>query len=396
MVTRPIVAAARAASPGFVALDAGESSVAAALACAASAFAHLVVAAAFAALWIAPWKLEEEKRAEKKEPPPPDPITWVEAAELEPGTDVPVADQVEPSKEQPAEEAAAAPAPPVEAVAPEVAAAPPAPVAKLESVVDAHPHYAVRGPSQDLVDHLTEERVAVLQASPEIGIVGSRAGTGGGTASGNGTAGTSVDAATTAREKAPDLAARFTKELPRYAADIEGWTTLTVGTLPATEFTIELGDDGRVVRPTEEQKPPDEKRAALTLSVTRTLRSLVTKLALPGLPVQAGSLRVKVKATISDGAPREAGDEIELSFTYDGKARKGAGTFVLRSGRTVTFDVEVVAVEPKDPPAEAPASDASEPPPSPSSSASASAPSAQPAPSASAPPAKAPDAPSNR
>src|SRR5690606_33573609 len=46
-----------------------------------------------------------------------------------------------------------------------------------------------------------------------------------------------------ARASAPDLAARFTKELPKYAAGIETWTTTDTGATKEVTVTIELGDD---------------------------------------------------------------------------------------------------------------------------------------------------------
>lgn len=307
----------------------------AALACLGSGVAHALIAAAFAALWIAPWQLEEERRGHAP-PPPVDAMTWVES---EPGADVPVAD-VSDAPVQAVHAPIAAPAP----VTPE--AAPPPPEAAggkaRPALVNELVAVRVRPPVPKPQEPAAVEN-AILEAANGTTTASSMTPSG----SGSGDAPSAAAAPAEAREKAPDLAARFTKELPRYAADIESWADADAGESEELAFEITLSETGRVVRPESEPPlPAGPRESALTTSLRRAASALVTKLALPGEPVGAGVLRLKVRAKITDGPQRPAGDEIELAFSYDGATRRGLGTFTLRSGRSVTFVVVVAAVQP--------------------------------------------------
>lgn len=341
-----------AALPYAASLGRGAGGASEAFACIASAIGHALLAVAFAAVWITPWQLEQEKR--RREPmvlPPPDPITWVTT---EPGTDVPVADQGTDKEDDappgaaPGDDLAATPVEPptpVEAPTPD----PPdvSPKLHMKGPVSEAPESEYRAGTAQIVERLAAKDVSTDLVKNEPRRIAVR---GAGLPGATGVGGAAMGGPGEARAKAPDLAARLTKELPRYAADVSAWKTTAAGTSKALAFTLELDDDGKVVRPTEPSPaPPGEKEAALALSFDRTMRALVMKLALPDLPVQAGLLKVTVRAIVIDGPAREVGDDLELSFAYDGPARKGVGTFVLRSGRTVAFHVEVTSVEPKDP-----------------------------------------------
>lgn len=329
-----------------------------------SVVAHALVALALAAVWLDRGALEEERRRKAlEEQLPPPPISFVEAETLEEdAAPAALADQVDPGKEDAAqghdvvamaEPRPAAPAPPpppppapvpVKVTppappkpAPKPEPAPPAPVTTEDPVA---PVASVTPPSPDPAPAPPGAKASGassgdVAAAPAPATSAAPAG------------GTDVgDGGGAAREKAPDLAARFTKELSRYAADIPGWTKVPSGSSHTATVTIELDDRGRVVVP-KGLILPNVREPELALSVQRTLSALVTKLALPGHPVRAGTMTVKIRATASDGAERPEGEEIKLETSYDPQTKVGKSSFSLRSGRAVTFEITVILVEPR-------------------------------------------------
>jgi hypothetical protein len=143
-------------------------------------------------------------------------------------------------------------------------------------------------------------------------------------------------------KKAPDLAARFTKELPAYAYPVAGWEELADGQGGSISFTITLDDRGKIVRegdPIPSKPPPPP---ALAESIRRTLGALRMTLALPGQPVRAGKLTVKVSASVVHGSPRPDIQKFRIESKYE--KRTGRAEFELESGLLVTFDVVVESV----------------------------------------------------
>lgn len=306
-----------------------------------SVVAHLLFVAMFTAAWLQPKTLEEEEARRKMAPPPPPPIEWVEA-ELG-ATDARVADQSE-GKEQPQGEG------PAEAPAPLTPTPPPPPkeapraAPKPLSIPKAPPAPkppAVEGPEMLVLKTLDQATMVERTSGSTVG--SSRAYEGGST----GAEGSPASAGGPRVEHAPDLAARFTKELPRWAADVPAWQTASEGFTLERTVTIRLDETGHVDRSAASTKPEEED--ALLSSIERTLRALVTKLELPDHPVGAGTLVVQVRATVHDVPPREEGDEIALAFEYDKKQRNGKGTFTKRNGRSVEFTTKVVEVKATEP-----------------------------------------------
>lgn len=149
------------------------------------------------------------------------------------------------------------------------------------------------------------------------------------------------DDGTTSAEHAPDVVARFAKDLPRWGIELLKWSEVATDSKLEARLTIELDATGRVALPPED---PDGAKDALTVTIQRTLRGLFTKLALPDHPVAAGRVTVTVQATVTDGAPIDDKD-IQISFSYTSEERKGRSRFVLKTGRSVVFEIAVVSVE---------------------------------------------------
>jgi hypothetical protein len=144
-------------------------------------------------------------------------------------------------------------------------------------------------------------------------------------------------------KKAPNLAERFTHELPKYAHAIEGWEKLESGPAGSIRVTLVLDADGKIVQ-TEDpvpSKPPPPP--ALAEAVRRVAKGLRMTLALPGHPVAAGKLEATVSARVEHGAPQPQPDELGLG-REEFKGKKGRSWFWLRSGLKVTFDVTVEQV----------------------------------------------------
>ncbi len=310
-----------------------------------SLVAHLLFVGMFTAAWLQPRTLEEEA-ARKNLPPPPPPIEWVEA-DLG-ATDAQVADQNLEEKEEEPQGAAPTPAPaPLAPVAPPEpaptkAAPPPAPTPPAKARPSPGPqaekmavlHVLESGPSS-ATDMVAVRGTPTGSGDASVGRVGSVAPSADGSVPG-GQGGPHV-------ERAPDLAARFTKELPRWAADVPGWQSAHDGFTLERTVVVRLDEEGRVDREARLGKEGEDD--ALLSSIQRTLRALVTPLALPDRPRGPGALTLQIRGVVTDGPPRDAGEEIALAFDYDKKLRSGNGSLSKRDGRGVLFTVKVVSVE---------------------------------------------------
>jgi hypothetical protein len=143
-------------------------------------------------------------------------------------------------------------------------------------------------------------------------------------------------------KKAPDLAQKFTKDLPSVAAGVEGWTKLPDGPAGSVKITLLLDEKGKVVKdrdpiPSEPAPPPE-----LAESVRRTAKSLFVTLALPGHPVRAGKLTLTVSARVQHGPARPEIQKFRIESNFS--AKRGDAEFELESGLKVSFDVKVDGV----------------------------------------------------
>ncbi|NUO51640.1 MAG: hypothetical protein HOV80_22520 [Polyangiaceae bacterium] len=144
-------------------------------------------------------------------------------------------------------------------------------------------------------------------------------------------------------KKAPNLAERFTHELPRYAHAIEDWEKLESGPAGSIRATLVLDADGKIVQTEDPVPSKPTPPAALAEAVRRVAKGLRMTLALPGHPVHAGKLEVTVSAKVEHGAPQPQPDELGLG-REEFKGKKGRSWFWLRSGLKVTFDVTIEQV----------------------------------------------------
>ncbi len=142
--------------------------------------------------------------------------------------------------------------------------------------------------------------------------------------------------------RAPDLASRFTKELPRYASGVEAWSELADGATSRVRVSIALDDRGKVVAKRDPIPEHPAPPAALAESVRRTVGALIATFALPGHPVRSGVLVLEVSARVAHGAPRPDIEKYRLETTF--MEAKGDALFELESGLLVTFEVKVESV----------------------------------------------------
>ncbi len=242
----------------------------------------------------APAEPKAEPKAELKAEPAPNPV------EAEPG-----------------QEPQGVPGGPVEA-----SHAPP-PAAPSSASRSSEKAFAVRGPDEGV-----PAGVAGAAAS------GDAAGDGG---SGPGDAGHA--------RSAPSVAPRFTKELAAYAAHVPGWEEAPLGATATVEITIELDGDGHVVRSRDPVLGVASPDALLTESARRTVKALLVVLSLPGHPVGAGTVVMRVQGTVSDREPPRDADPNGIAYAFQFEGKSGAAWFTLASGRHVEITVEVLRVE---------------------------------------------------
>ncbi len=117
--------------------------------------------------------------------------------------------------------------------------------------------------------------------------------------------------------------------------------------MPPLELLLTLDGDGRLDRRTDPvarlpetkptEGPTEPMREVLVESLRKTVVSLFGRLSLPGRPVGAGQVRLRVSAIVTDVAPTK--------LTIDGRAEVDP-SFTLESGRRVTFRLEVLEVVP--------------------------------------------------
>ncbi len=140
------------------------------------------------------------------------------------------------------------------------------------------------------------------------------------------------------RAELPSVMARFTHDLALWGSGVSAWQAAPVGDAGPIVVTIAVGEDGKLDKLHDPfAGKANELSAVLVESVSRTKSALVTKMGSQNVLV-----KFKVSAVVSDGTPPE-GETLKLSFdSYDPKTKKGGSTFVLGTGRRVTFLVEVL------------------------------------------------------
>lgn len=305
--------------------------------------AHAALAAVLGALWHPPQVLAAE-------PHPPPATQWViveeEDAKDEAKEEEAVSNTQElagASKHDASPEAPAATAPVKTAPAPTAPAKTAPPTKPHDPEVPAAPQVPAptANPRPDLAAKASADPSATPAATPAP--AGSGAGDGRGPGDGSGEQEVVI---------APDLVARFTKFLAKYAEGAGEWEKLPTGTLATFEIELTVGEGGKLVRGADplagvEGVPPAVAKAVRNTAIAPELN---IKLALPpdkpggdGGVVRPGKVRLKIKVALDD--TDGAGKKVTLRFDYDQKARKGPSQLVLESGRRVRFDVEVVRVE---------------------------------------------------
>ncbi len=137
---------------------------------------------------------------------------------------------------------------------------------------------------------------------------------------------------------APSVVARFHHELPRVAASVSEWVNAPVGGVAPIHLELALDPEGRVDRVVDPLPAAREGAAeALRQSLKKTVITLFGRMSLPGHPVRAGRVRLRVGARVEDVAPQK--------LTIDGRPEVDP-SFTLESGRRVTFQLEVTSVAP--------------------------------------------------
>jgi hypothetical protein len=281
-----------------------------------SAVAHLCIGLTLAALWVPPELLSSVQR---RAVVPTDVDVLVEPGSDEAIADAPEKDEDAPQGPRGSKENDEPKQAPVAAKAPAVTAAPPAPKpAPAESFA---------------VDPAAPSAPRPAAKSPAVGGEPSAAALGSSAPPGDPDAGGGMK-----RPELPSIMARFTHDLAEWASGVPAWQTAPVGDAGFIIVTLAMGDDGKV----DKQHDPfagraDTLPAALVESVKRTKGALVTKMGSRNVLV-----KFKVGAVVSD-VPAPEGDTLKLSFdSYETKTKKGGSTFVLGTGRRVTFSVEVL------------------------------------------------------
>jgi len=295
----------------------------AALAVGLSIAAHVLIGVALAALWVPPGALAEGRRRELV-------ATDVDVLD-EPGSDESIVDvsddpdetlaQGERGASAPAEEVAA-PSEPPKAVEPAAKPMPAAARAPVPARDDA-PRTSAK-PLAPAVSLATGSASAAASGLP----VGDADGGGG-----------------QKRPELPSLMARFTHDLAEFGSGVSAWQNAPAGDAGSITVTLAVDDEGKIDRNHDPFGGEAAKLPSLLVeSVKRTNRALVRKMGSKNVVV-----KFKVGAIVSDiVAP--AGDTLKLSFdSYDAKTRRGGSTFVLGSGRQVTFSVEVLGTTPLTP-----------------------------------------------
>ncbi|MBL8739843.1 MAG: hypothetical protein JNK04_02080 [Myxococcales bacterium] len=282
------------------------------VAIALSVVAHACIGLALAALWVPPELLSSVKR---REVVPTDVDVLDEAPPDESIADVAEKDEEAPQgpqggAERPAEKQAE-PAKPI-AIAPPRAPEPKAPTPIEPTAPTARP----TSPAASASTTATASGAAPSSSAP-----GEPDGGGG-----------------VKRPELPSVMARFTHDLADWSSGVPAWQTAPVGDAGSIIVTLAVGDDGKIDKTHDPfGGEADKLPAALVESVKRTKSALVTKMGSRNLIV-----KLKVGAVVSDVEAPE-GETLKLSFDhYDPKTKKGGSTFVLGSGRRVSFSVEVL------------------------------------------------------
>jgi len=143
-----------------------------------------------------------------------------------------------------------------------------------------------------------------------------------------------------------NLAMAFARAVPMADSGNPAWQTLPIGPAGSLEITIEVNDEGKLVRAT----PADSFKAPnhLLRVVERTILLLKSgHFAISGTELGAGTMKLSLQATISqvetsvDNDPSATGP-YALGFGSPQKNAPGYATFTLRSGRKVYIEISIV------------------------------------------------------
>ncbi len=152
---------------------------------------------------------------------------------------------------------------------------------------------------------------------------------------------------------APDLVARYTKFLVKYAEGAGDWSSLPKGTLATLTVTLTVDATGRLSKVQDPLAGLTDVQPFVAKTIRNTVIApeLTSKLALPadvagekGGIVRAGSVKITLRVELDD-VDNPSG-KLALRHEYDEKSRRGPSVLVLESGRRVTFRVQAVEVSP--------------------------------------------------
>lgn len=288
------------------------------VAIAISVAAHLLIGVALAALWVPPDLLSSVNRREVVP-------TVVDVLE-EPGSSEAIADVAEKDEDLPqgprgAEKTDDKPASAQPVPTPTAAKAAPPPAREPTARAERLPTSGAEAP-------------APVQSSAAPGGPASAAAS----STSSGPPGEPDAGGGSKRPELPSVMARFTHDVAQWGAGVPEWQTAPVGDAGSIVVTIAVGDEGKLDKLHDPFEGEASKLSQLLVeTVKRTMAALVTKMSSRNVLV-----RLKVGAVVSDMPPPE-GDSLKLSFdSYDAKTKKGGSTFVLGTGRRVTFSVEVL------------------------------------------------------
>lgn len=311
-----------------------------------SVVVHLALALSFAALWHPPPVLASEPPKPKVTEtevlplPPDDPADKEEASLADSHTQElsgSSAGQPTPPAEQPA-----LPTPPPIPTSPAAPAALPTPVPTPASPPEPSP--TPRPPPSATPS--ASPSASSSSAAPGPSPAPSSSGTGSGSGDGDGGGDQPVVVA-------PDLVARYTKFLVKYAEGAGDWATLPKGTLATLTVTLTVDATGRLSKTQDPLAGLTDVQPFVAKSIRNTVIApeLASKLALPaavagekGGVVRAGTVKITLRVELDD-VDNPSG-KLALRHDYDEKARRGPSVLVLESGRRVTFRVQAIEVSP--------------------------------------------------
>jgi len=148
------------------------------------------------------------------------------------------------------------------------------------------------------------------------------------------------------RSRDPDLADRFTHDLPSFAQALAAWRDAPLGDTGEVQFVLAIDAAGRITLAGREAVERSEgKRAPLGESIRRTIDGLYATFSLTEGQAGPGKLRLRARARVSDlPPPAQPRERVEVGSAQLERGRARA-YFTLEGGRHVEFEVELLAVE---------------------------------------------------